>query len=415
MVRKAKDWFPDDKATHEWLNSMKKTSRPTYQSQWKHFLEFTGKTGDQILADRKTDKDYAWEKKVIEFRQWLIDKGLSEHTAATAGGVARGFFAFNRVELKFRRTESIRLTEARRKTEDYRFSRDDLKRMADVAGLEEKYVVVAGKSFGLRAGDFLALTRGDLKPYIDRPVPISIGEYGTQKESVKAYPFIDSDAQPIIKTMLENMSRQGRTDPSERMLTHKHTIQLSRILKRIAEKAGIEHGNKVIRFHNLRKFLIDRLASHMSTEKWKQIVGKKISEGAYVSPDSLQEDYKRVMEETCFIKPVSEQEMELLAKKQAAIMLLKIQGTTETEIKKIFRGRKVSTLAGEVKILDELIEVMKKEQEQQRNATNNNCADGHNCQRIVSEDELSPLLASGWHVAAVLPSGKVVISNEQLA
>ena len=391
MVGKAKEYFPSDTATNEWLGSMKKSSRHTYQSQWKNFLEFTGKTGDQIFADRQTDKDYAWEKKVIKFRQWLIEKkGLSENTATTAGGTVRSFFAYHRMELKFRRTESRRLSETRRKTEDYRFSRDDLKKMADVASLEAKYVVVAGKSFGLRAGDFLALTRGDLDPYIDRPVPISIGEYNTQKESVKSYPFIDSDAQPIIQMMLDNMSRKGRTDPSERMLTYKNTIELSRVLKRAADRAGSKHGNKIVRFHCLRKFMIDRLSSHMSTEKWKQIVGKKISEGAYVSPDSLREDYRRAMEETCFAKTVSEQDMELLAKKQAAMMLLKLQGTTEAEMKKIFRSRKITLLADEVKALEEMIEAVKKEQEQQRNT--NNCADGHNCQRIVSEEELPPLL-----------------------
>lgn len=109
--------------------------------------------------------------------------------------------------MEFRRTESVRLTEARRKYEDYRFSRDDLKKMVDVADLEEKYVVVAGKSFGLRAGDFLKMTCGDLEPYTDRPVPISTGEYAIQKESVPAYPFIDSDAKPVIKLMLEKMDR----------------------------------------------------------------------------------------------------------------------------------------------------------------------------------------------------------------
>ena len=35
-----------------------------------------------------------------------------------------------------------------------------------------------------------------------------------------------------------------------------------------------------------------------------------------------------------------------------------------------------------------------------------------NCQRIVEEQELPSLLAQGWRVSAVLPSGKVVVSNE---
>ena len=73
MVGKAKDWFPGVKATHEWLNSMKKSSRSTYQSHWRHFVKFTGMTGDQILADRKADTDFKWEKKTIEFKRWLIE------------------------------------------------------------------------------------------------------------------------------------------------------------------------------------------------------------------------------------------------------------------------------------------------------------------------------------------------------
>jgi hypothetical protein len=39
-------------------------------------------------------------------------------------------------------------------------------------------------------------------------------------------------------------------------------------------------------------------------------------------------------------------------------------------------------------------------------------SDGKHCQRIVSEDELSELLADGWTFVATLPSGKVVASNE---
>jgi len=40
------------------------------------------------------------------------------------------------------------------------------------------------------------------------------------------------------------------------------------------------------------------------------------------------------------------------------------------------------------------------------------CTNGVHCQRIVAEEELEPLLMQGWRVAAVLPSGKIVVSNE---
>jgi hypothetical protein len=111
----------------------------------------------------------------------------------------------------------------------------------------------------------------------------------------------------------------------------------------------------------------------------------------------------RAMSKTAFTKTVSEGDIELLARKQALIMLAKLQGTSEEEMKKIFRSKKASTTTEEVKILEELTE---------KQQTNNNCADGEHCQRIVSEAELGGLLAQGWRVAAVLPSRKIVVSNE---
>jgi integrase len=401
-----KEKLENDKATREWLNSQKRSTRYTYKWAWNYFLEYIGMTGDQILADRKNDKDFRWEKKTLDFKRWMIkQKQRGENAAKTATTAVRGFFGFYRSPLVFRKTEKAKLREAKRKQEDYRFSREDLKKMAEVGDLNEKYILTAGKSFGLRAGDFLALKRGDLEPYIDRPVPISIGEYNTQKENVKAFPFIDSDAQPVIKLMLEQMSRERRIQPNKRMLKYADSIQLSRVLQRLADKAGIQYGNKNVRFHCLRKFLIDHLSSHMSTEKWKQIVGKTISEGAYVSPDSLREDYQRAMAETTFTKAVAEGDIELLAKKQALIMLAKLQGTSEEEMKKIFRSKKARTTEEQVKVLESLTE--------QKTQTNGGCINGQHCQRIASEAELSGLLAQGWRVAAVLPSGKIVVSNEK--
>jgi hypothetical protein len=269
-----------------------------------HFLEFAKLSGDQILADRKTDKDFKWEKQVLAVKTWLVEtKGQADNTAKAVTTAARSFFAFHRLGLEFRKPEKARLKEAHAKSEDYRFSVGDLQKMFNVANLVEKYVLTVGKSFGLRAGDFMKLTKGDLEAYIDREPPISIGAYSTQKEGVKAYPFIDVDAQPIIKLMLDKMTREGRTKPSERMLTYTHKMQLSRVLKRLVQKAGLNVGNKNVKFHCLRKFLIDHLSSYMSESKWKQLVGKSISEAAYVSPEGLRQDYARATPETCFTAP----------------------------------------------------------------------------------------------------------------
>jgi integrase len=410
---------PISKAT-EWLNSQKKSTARTYKSAWKKFEEFTGMTGDQIIEDRKRDKEHKWERKVLEFKQWLLDyKKLASYSGTMMVNAVRSFFAYHYTSLKYRTSEAKRLSERTRKTDDYKFIVEDLKKMADVADLNEKYVLVVGKSLGLRAGDFLKLTRGDFEAYIDNPVPISMGAIETGKEKVPAYPFIDADAKPVIKNMIAKMTREGRANPTERILTFKER-QLTQTLKRAAERAGLKTGNKQVRFHCLRKFLIDNISAVMSESKWKQIVGKKISEGAYVSSEGLREDYARAMSKTTFTKTLNENEIELRAAQRALEMQLNMavgipQHIKEQMLKKIRSVKKMKVWNSTEKEITERIKQLQ-EQQQNNNAkpqqSNNNCADGENCQRIVSEADLGALLAQGWRVAAVLPSGKIVVSNE---
>ena len=85
-------------------------------------------------------------------------------------------------------------------------------------------------------------------------------------------------------------------------------------------------------------------------------------------------------------------------------------GMKDEEIKTIFRSvRAPRTLEAEIKALEEEIA---KEQKRRQAPMDNNCANGKHCQRIVNEAELEALLTEGWSVAAVLPSGKIVVSND---
>jgi len=382
-----------DKASENWLASQKKTTFWAYKTHWKRFAEFTGLTGDQILEKRKNDKDFVWETKVLEFKSWLMEKPwqLSSNSATSAAQAIRGFFAYYRMPLVFQRRETRKIGEHVRKSEDYRFSLEDLAKMDEVADLEERYVLRAGKSFGLRAGDFLRLTRGDVEGHIQNEPPISIGSYRTQKEGVSAFPFIDTDAAPIIRTMLEKMTREGRTKASDRILEFKRELQLSRVLRRLVLKSGINAGNKIVRFHCLRKFTCDHLSSHMSESKWKLIIGKKTSEAAYVGPDTLREDYKRAMPETTFTKNFGD-----LEKRMREVEDLKKQIPTNI----LKRMQELDMLRQSSKF--------RKPREQPDKA---DCPDGQHCQRIVTETDLAKFLDDGWKVSAVLPSGSIVVDK----
>jgi len=216
----------------------------------------------------------------------------------TALGCVRGFFNYHYEDLKFRRSTTRKLSrKPKRLREDFKFSKETIARMSVQANLRDRYVLVVGKSLGLRAIDFISLKVGDFTCLnLDSEPPIALGKRHTVKEDVPAFPFLDTDATPILKAYLESIDT---TDPNSRMLNVKKN-ELTTILQRLAKRANVNLGNKHLRFHCLRKFLIDRLSSVMSESKWKQVIGKTIGEGAYVSELDLKESYAKAMPETTF-------------------------------------------------------------------------------------------------------------------
>ena len=230
---------------------------------------------------------------------------------------------------------------AHRVTRDYMLTNDDIAKMVLVGNLREKYIVLQGKSFGLRAGDFASLTYGCFRSVnLEDEAPIFLGEFQTQKEGVTAFPFIDSDALPILKAVLD--SNKNKPD-SERIVTVNED-ELSSIIQNLAQKASINLGDKHLRFHCFRKWLIDRLSANMSESKWKQIVGKALSEDAYVSSFELKESYSKAMKLTTVFtngngkvsKQVEEMQVEFqLAKSQLADIIAKQEEDKERLEKKI--------------------------------------------------------------------------------
>jgi len=290
----------NDKAIDEFLESQSKTSTFfTYKSHMKQYLEFTKKSGQELLDIKRNDKDFQVENTLFTYRKWLLERGKSEKYATTSIGCVRGFYAYYRMSLVFRKQESRKLGESNRSTSDYLFDKDDLAKMALVGNLKERYVLLVGKSVGLRASDFLTFNYGTFRSLkLDNEAPIGLGEIVTTKEKVRAYPFLDSDAIPIIKAWLETHRDAIDTDK----ILPDTEDNLSIVLQTLAKKAGMEiengaiHGKRV-RFHCLRKFLIDRLSAYASESQWKQIVGKSIAEGAYVSQDQLRGVFQRAMKD----------------------------------------------------------------------------------------------------------------------
>ena len=289
-----------DKAVDEFLNAQTQQGTfKSYKTVLKQYLEYSQKTGQQLLDIKRNDKDFQVENSMLTYRKHILSKGKSENYAVGSVMTIRGFYSYYRLPLMFRRNDSRKLTEKSRTTTDYLFDKEDLAKMSLAGDLKERYVLLVGKSVGLRAGDFVKLTFGQFRSLkLDGEAPIAFGEIGTGKEKVKAYPFLDSDAVPIVKAWLESHKDAKDTE----LMAVNSESNLTIILQTLCQKAGMEiengsiHGKRV-RFHCLRKFLIDRLSAYAGESQWKQVVGKAIGEGAYVSQDQLRGVYARAMKD----------------------------------------------------------------------------------------------------------------------
>jgi succinate dehydrogenase flavin-adding protein (antitoxin of CptAB toxin-antitoxin module) len=276
-----------DSVIEEFLNAQIKSTKKTYSTQFRRIIEFCGQSGEEILRDKE-----AWEKKAFALVNWLREKGYGDYSINTCIATLRSFFAFNRKPLFFTSGERKKLKPRKRVNEDYLFDQDMLYKMYLCGTVKARYVVAVGKSIGFRASDFSKLTYGQFRALdLNQQAPIYFGEFLTQKEGVRAFAYLDSDAIQAVKALLEAF----KDKPDEAHIWCAHSADLSKCLQNLARKANVDPKGKKIRFHALRKFLFDSLNRVMSFEKAKMVIGKQISEEAYLNPETLKEDYARVM------------------------------------------------------------------------------------------------------------------------
>lgn len=271
------------------LGKQKPKTKKTYETMFRRVMMFDPSITGQGMIDEKEK----WERtKIFEFHQWLLTKGYSENYVKSACGMVRGFYAWQRIPFVFTQSEKRVLNEANRKTEDFLFSKEELKKMWDIADLNEKWVI-CNKSLGMRIEDFARITFGDLRSIkIDEDAPVYFGDFRTAKAHVTAHPFLDSDCVPIVKQLIE----LNKDKSNNEKVFNRSNEQGSYTIQQLVKKAHIETGSKTVRFHNLRKFCNDRLKNHMASEKADLIIGHSIgkTQRAYIY-DEVREAFARAM------------------------------------------------------------------------------------------------------------------------
>jgi hypothetical protein len=165
--------------------------------------------------------------------------------------------------------------------------------MFDAANLKERMVLALAVDTGLRISDFLAIKKTDLPP-LDAEPPIAFTLL-TQKEKIPAHCFISRETVNQLKTNLPTLRKKnnlylfasnGKSNISDEAV--------SKMLKRLAEKAQIDLNGKSLTFHCFRKmFLSASIDSGIGLTAGKKLCGKAIarSDDTYLTTVKLREKF----------------------------------------------------------------------------------------------------------------------------
>lgn len=323
-----------DSFTESWLNSYGISTSKGYQVAINTFFQFLDQTwpekapwnGDKVHDDRNASqreddetKRFKYEDVIVRFANWLHSKKserplrseltISDNTVWAYCIAARSLFTFMRMPLLLNRPQKRAIAKTgNTRNMPYHLGLADIVAMKRQANTKERYVLVVGKSLGLRIGDFLSLRQGLFEGNLkDHDAPYSLGVIVTQKRKQPAYPFLDYEAYQAYVDWRQELQALNRWDGKDRYMlsgirpdSHMTAQDINAMLKKLAFKAGVRVGNLRLSFHCFRRFLCDHLSTAVGdANKWKQIIGKQIAESAYISSDNLREAYAKVMRYTC--------------------------------------------------------------------------------------------------------------------
>jgi site-specific recombinase XerD len=293
-------------SVQEFLNSVSNPrTRKGYRFGLNKFVEWFGKSAEQLLAMRQEDltqkagenlieyKNRAarFEKEIEKFHSHLIEKGYSINSARNMTLGVRQLFRYYQMPVTMR--SGSRVSQTVQTTKNFPLSIEHVRKMFDVANLKERIVLSVAVDTGLRISDFLAIKKADL-PSLDVEPPIGFTLL-TQKEKITANCFLSQESVDLLKTYLSTLQKKNNVYLfSSNGQSHISDEAISKMLNRLAERARIDLNGKSLSFHCFRKmFLSASIDSGIGLTAGKKLCGKAIarSDDTYLTTVNLREKF----------------------------------------------------------------------------------------------------------------------------
>ena len=298
-------------SVQEFLDSLpSKGTKKVYKMGLKRFLEWYGKSAEEVLKERKDDLTQRPDEDLVTYRNRasnyskimerfhanLIDEGYKINTAKSLTNGIRQLFRYYQMDIKVRSGSNLNRTVKTQR--NFPLTIEHVRRMYNVANFRERVILNMATDLGLRIGDFLEIKKEDL-PDLSLEAPISF-HVMTDKEDVLAKGFLSQETVNLLKKYLETLPEDNPyLFPSSRKTPKPISkTQLGNLLRDLAEKTGIKiNNNKRLTFHCFRKmFLSAAIDSGIGLTAGKILCGKTVdsSDSTYLTTVKLRQHFNQL-------------------------------------------------------------------------------------------------------------------------
>jgi site-specific recombinase XerD len=293
-------------SVQEFLNSINNPrTRKSYRYGLNKFAEWFSKPAEEILAMRQEDltqkpgenlveyrnRAARFEKEIEKFHSHLIENGYSINSARNMTLGIRQLFRYYQMPVTMR--SGSKVSQTVKTTKNFPLMIEHVRKLFQVANLKESMVLSLAVDTGLRISDFLKIKKTDLPP-LDAEPPIAFTLL-TQKEKIPAHCFLSKETVNQLKTYLPTLKKKNNEYLfASNGKSHISDEAVSKMLKRLANKAQIDLNGKSLTFHCFRKmFLSASIDSGIGLTAGKKLCGKAIarSDDTYLTTVKLREKF----------------------------------------------------------------------------------------------------------------------------
>jgi integrase len=323
-------------SVQEFLNSISNPrTRKGYRFGLNKFIQWFGKPAEEILAMRQEDltqkpgenlveyrnRAARFEKEIEKFHRHLLENGYSINSARNMTLGIRQLFRYYQMPVTMR--SGSKVSQTVKTTKNFPLTIEHVRKMFQVANLKERTVLSLAVDTGLRISDFLAIKKTDLPP-LDTEPPIAFTLL-TQKEKIPAHCFLSKETVDQLKTYVSTLKKKNNLYLfASNGKNHISDEAVSKMLKRLAEKAQINLNRKSLTFHCFRKmFLSASIDSGIGLTAGKKLCGKAIarSDDTYLTTVKLREKFIQ-LKKFLAIKQSPEIEGQKIEKLSSAVVKL---------------------------------------------------------------------------------------------